>query len=117
MSASQICQETSRDGQDRVRTVAVDIRVLPEALLHGLELLHAVDTLRVRLGEDKTRERFAELHTARPVRHTAETWAVPVDLARLGVERAASPRALLRLTLRLRLFAGRVKGRLWVVVY
>ena len=91
--------------------------MLPEALLHGLELLHAVDTLRVRLGEDKTRERFAELHTARPVRHTAETWAVPVDLARLRVERAAPARALLCLTLRLRLFAGRVGRRLWVVVY
>ena len=91
--------------------------MLAETLLHGLELLHAVDALMVRLGEDETRERFAKLHTARPVRHTAETWAVPVNLARLRVERAAPTRALLRLTLRLRLFAGRVKGRLWVVVY
>ena len=61
--------------------------MLPEALLHGLELLDAVDPLRVRLGEDETRERLAELQPTGTVRHPTETRTVPVDLAGLRVER------------------------------
>ena len=65
--------------------------MLPEALLHGLELLHAVDALRLRFREDEARKCFTELHPARAMCHTTKARAVPVDLASLRVKRAATP--------------------------
>lgn len=78
-------------------TCAVLLRVLPEAVLHGLELLHAVDTLWLFLREYEARECLAELHAARPVCHPTEAWAVPVDLACDGVVRSAAALFLLAL--------------------
>lgn len=70
----------------RERTVAVDLRVLAEARLHVPESIHAVDALWLSLAVDEARERRLELFAARSVGHSAEAGAVPIDLARLGVE-------------------------------
>ena len=58
----------------------------PETLLHAFELLHALNTLRLRIGVDETAESGAELLPAWSVGHTTKTRAVPVDLAGFGVE-------------------------------
>lgn len=51
-----------------------------------LELLNAVNTLRLLLGVDEAAESRLELLTTRAVGHTTQTWAVPVDLSGLRVE-------------------------------
>jgi hypothetical protein len=51
-----------------------------------LELVDAVHALGLLLGVDEAAECIAELVAARPVGHAAQARAVPVDLARLGVE-------------------------------
>jgi hypothetical protein len=64
-------------------TLAVDVRVLLEASLHGPEFFNTVDALGLFGAVDETRERGLEVFTARAVSHAAETRAVPVDLAGL----------------------------------
>lgn len=66
-------------------TLAVNIRVLLEASLHGSEFLDTVDALGLFRAVDETRECSLEVFTTRAMRHTAETRAVPVDLASLLV--------------------------------
>ena len=63
--------------------------MLSKAILHRLELLNAINTLRVLLRVHKARERLAELHTANTMRHASKTGTVPVDLAGDRVERPA----------------------------
>lgn len=53
-----------------------------------LELLNAVNTLRLLRGVHKAAKSSLELLTARSVGHTAQARAVPVNLAGLGVEGA-----------------------------
>jgi hypothetical protein len=60
----------------RVLTLAVDVRVGAEALLHVLELLDALDTLRLFLRVDEAREGCPELGAARAVGHATETLQV-----------------------------------------
>ena len=71
-------------------TFGVHLRMLSEAILHGLEFLDAVGALGLFPREHEAREGVSKLRTARPVRHPAQTWAVPVDFARLGIEGAAA---------------------------
>jgi hypothetical protein len=66
-------------------TLAVDVRVLLEASLHGPELFNTVDALGLFRAVDETRECGLEVFTAGAVGHAAETRAVPVDLASLLV--------------------------------
>lgn len=60
-----------------------------------LELVNAVHPLGLLLRVHKTAERRPELLAARAVRHAAQARAVPVDLARLGVEGALLARLVL----------------------
>lgn len=55
---------------------------------HVLELVDTIHALGLLLGEDEAAECRLELLAARPVGHAAQARAVPVDLARLGVEGA-----------------------------
>lgn len=54
--------------------------------LNELELVNAVHALGFFRGVHKAAERSLELLAARTVSHAAQAWAVPVDLASLGVE-------------------------------
>ncbi len=72
----------------RRRTFSVYIRILPKTILHGLELLHAIDPLGLLLRKYETGERLAELHAAGTIRHPTETRTVPVDFPSYGVKRA-----------------------------
>jgi hypothetical protein len=88
---------------------AVDFGVLAEAVLHVpvrlsampchaiisnrvraglLEVVDAVHALGLLLAEDEAAEGSLELVSTRPGGHAAQARAVPVDLARLGVEGA-----------------------------
>ena len=86
-----VCMIFSVQGQGlstlRGRTFTIDVWMLPEAVLHRLEQRDALDALGLLLREDEARKRGAEGRPARPVRHPAEARAVPVNLARRGVER------------------------------
>ena len=62
--------------------------MLPEAILHGLEIVDALHPLGIFLREDKAAECGFELLSACSVCHPAETGTVPVDLAGLFVESA-----------------------------
>lgn len=53
---------------------------------HVLELVNALHALGLLVGVDEAAERRLELLAARAVGHAAQAGAVPVDLARLGVE-------------------------------
>lgn len=55
---------------------------------HVLELVDAIHALRLLLGVDEAAESGLELLAAGPMSHAAQARAVPVDLARLGVEGA-----------------------------
>lgn len=56
--------------------------------MHVLELLNAVHPLGLLGRVQKAAKRRLEVLATRPVRHAAQARAVPVDLARLRVERA-----------------------------
>lgn len=71
-----------------VRTFSVYVRVLPEAILHRLELLNAIHPLGLHLRKHETGKRLAELHAAGTIRHPAEARTIPVDFAGDGVKRA-----------------------------
>lgn len=58
----------------------------PKAVLHALELFHALDALGLGLAVHEARECSAEFFSAGPVGHPTETRAVPVDLASFRVE-------------------------------
>lgn len=133
-SASERCSDVSsratpgqrEGGKGKGRTVAVDVRVLAEALLHAAELVDAIDALGLGLGVDKAREGRLEVLAAGPVGHAAEARAVPVDLARFRVERRLLGRRVGggrgrvccvgdRLLGRLRLVLDRLLGRLRLI--
>lgn len=76
----------SRDNRQRL-TTSVHLGVLSETLLHGPELVDAIDALDFFLRVDKARERVSELLPARSVGHAAETRAFPIDFTCFGVER------------------------------
>jgi hypothetical protein len=80
---------------NREHTFSIYIRVLPEAILHGLELLHAVNALGFLFREHETRESLPELHTAGSMGHSPQTRTIPVDFSSFGI---ISGRPWLRLT-------------------
>lgn len=57
----------------------------PEAILHPLELLYTVDTLRFFLRVHEARKGFAKFWSTRSMGHTAQAWTVPVDLPGDGI--------------------------------
>ena len=79
----------------RGRTFTIDVWMLPEAVLHRLEFLHAVDAFRILLREHKAREGLSKLHPTGSMGHSAKTWTIPVDLSGNRVERAAATLRLL----------------------
>ena len=71
-------------------TFSVHIRMLPEAILHGLELLHAINTLGLLFREHKTRESLPELHPAGSVSHSPQARTIPIDFSSFGVVSSGS---------------------------
>lgn len=72
-SSSIISKESSDKCNTSVHTqltFSVDLWVLSEAILHVLEFVNAVYTLRFVLRVDKARESFAELRATRSMGHS-----------------------------------------------
>lgn len=88
--------EVNQIRQAIVRTISIYIRVLPETILHRLELFNTVNPFRLFLREHETRKCFAELHTARPISHPTKARAVPVNFPSGGVKSALGGRFFLR---------------------
>ena len=76
-------------------TLSVHLRMLPEAILHSLELLHAVNTLGLLFREYETRKSLPELHTAGSMCHSPQTRTIPVYFSSFGI---ISSRPWLRFT-------------------
>jgi hypothetical protein len=93
------------------RTFSIHVWMLPEAILHGFKLLHAVNTLRLLLREHKARESLPELHTARTVSHPPQARAIPVDFPSFWIECGCSWLRLVRLFLRFATFSRRSRRR------
>src|SRR6266850_7051597 len=75
--------------QRMMRTLSVNIRVLPEAILHRLELFDTVNSLGFLLRKYETRKCLAELHTAGTMCHPTEARTVPIDFPRDGIKSTA----------------------------
>ena len=84
-SSAEIVRTQSVLSTNSRLTFGVYFRMLPEAILHGLELLHTVNTLWFLFREYETRESLPELHTARPVGHSPQTRTVPIDFSGFGI--------------------------------
>lgn len=54
----------------------------------SLEIINAVHALWFRFGKYKTAKRRSKILSARAMRHSPKTGAIPIDLARLFIERA-----------------------------
>lgn len=54
--------------------------------LNSLELIDALHALWLFIRVDKAAKRSPELLATRPMRHTSQTWTVPIDLAGFWVE-------------------------------
>lgn len=53
-----------------------------------LEIINAVHALWFRFRKDKTAKRCSEIFSTGPMRHSPQTGAIPINLARLFIKRA-----------------------------
>jgi len=76
----------SREYHRKRRTISIDLRMFPEAVLHCLEFVNAIDAFWLLLRKHKTGKSFSELKATRTVCHTAQARTIPVDFACNRVE-------------------------------